>query len=569
MVQDRKPSLRDALASADFRGMLAAYTVSRAGDFLYNVALVVIVLERTGSPSYVALLATLKILPYVVLTPFAGLLADRVDRVRLMVTSDLARAGCMVVLALLVAGSAPVLAVVLVATLAGVAGTPHLSCFTATLPGVLPERHLAGGNSLVGAVEYVAMVAGPAGAAVLLVLGPDPVPFLLNAGSFLVSALLLGGVKRRGRVEQPRGETTPEPQEGRAGSARVLMELRQGVESLRGDRNLLALSLCLVAVAGTYGFELVYLVLVSDRQLGIGTSGVGILEAAVGAGGVLGVGLAARLATSGRPRAVLVGIVVFSTIPLALLALVDDLALALPLLLVEGAASVALDVVLITTMQRVVAPERMARVDGIIGSLATGGVLLGSLLAVPLLATIGLRPALVVAGVVPAALALAGLAVSRRLDAGARGTGERLAPVVAALSDSGAFTGVPRDRLERLAGEVVRQLVPAGGAVLRQGDAADALYVLETGRCSVRVDGAEVSQMEAPDFFGEIGVLQGRPRTATVVALTDCDLLRVSGADFLAAIQAGPIPTPLSAKVEQRLARPGRPSRAGDVDPDG
>ena len=548
MDTEPKPALRDALRSRDFRAMLGAYALSRAGDFLYNVALVVVVLERTGRPAYVSALIALKIAPYVLLTPFAGVLADRVDRVRLMVASDLVRAGCMAALAVAVAVRAPVVAVVAVATLAGVAGTPHLSAFTATLPTVLRERDLAGGNSLVAGVEYVAMVAGPAGAAALLVVGSDTVPFVLNAGSFVVSALLLSGVRRRGAVR------AAQPDRSSAAATGVLAELRQGVDALRSDRNLLVLSLCLVAVAVAYGFELVYLVLVSDRLLGTGTAGVGLLEAAVGLGGVLGVGAAARLATSRRPRAVVAGIVLCSTLPLALLSVVDRPSVALALLLVEGGASVVLDVVLVTTMQRVVAPERLALVDGLLGALGTAGVLVGTLLAAPVLAVAGLRPALVLAGAVPAGLALLGLVSSRRLDTASRDVGQALAPAVDALHRSRAFFGLAQDRLERLAARAVEERVAAGTTVVRQGEPADAFFVLVDGVCSAAVDGSTVATMTAPDFFGEIGLLQRRARTATVVAVSDAVLLRVSAADFLDAVSARPAVTPLAAALDRRLA---------------
>jgi MFS family permease len=554
----RGGGLRSALSHRDFRAMLAAFAVSRAGDFLYNVALVVVVLDRTGSPSYVAALIALRLAPFVVLTPLAGLLADRVDRVRLMVVSDLARAVLLALLTMAVAVEAPPWTFLLLATLAGAAATPHMSSFMATLPSAVPERDLAPANSWVSGVEYVAMIAGPAASAGLLLAGPRWVPFAVNVATFLLSALLLGGVLRRGTVSrtQEAAKASSREEAGEAGS--VLRELGAGVAAMRADRTLFALSMSLIAIAFTYGFELVYLVLVSDQLIGTGLEGVGVLEAMVGIGGVLGIGLAAKLTRSSRPRLVVAGVVLFCALPLGLLAFVSSPVIAYGLLLVEGVASVALDVVVITTMQRVVPADRLARVDGILGSLSTGGSLLGNLLAAPLLALVGLRPALLIASAVPTALALGALAATgRQLDETSNAAAEALAPRVAALAAVEMLSGLAPDQLERLAEAAEERSAAAGDVLLREGDPADDLYVLVEGECEALLGGAMVNEMSAPDLFGEIGVLQARPRTATVRAVTDCRLLRLSGEEFARAVAVRPLATPLAAAVETRLARTG------------
>src|SRR3954469_23614435 len=82
-----------------FRLLLASHAVSSAGDWLYNVALLAFVYERTGSPTWLALTTAARILPIVVLAPLGGVLADRHDRRRLIIASELACAALMVALA--------------------------------------------------------------------------------------------------------------------------------------------------------------------------------------------------------------------------------------------------------------------------------------------------------------------------------------------------------------------------------------------------------------------------------------------------------------------------------------
>ena len=555
--------MRRALSHNDFRAMLAAFAVSRAGDFLFNVALVVVVLDRTGSAAYVAALVALRLAPFVVLTPVAGLLADKVDRVMLMVGSDVVRAVLMVLLTGAVAAQAPAWSLVVLATATSTAATPYQSSFMATLPSTLPERDLPSGNAFVSGVEYVAMIAGPAAGAALLLTGPDWVPFAINALTFLASAALLSGVRRRGQVREAQraaleaARAGARPAVGGRGGAGVLAELAEGVTAMRSDPVLLGLSLSLIAITFTYGFELVYLVLVSDRLIGTGPEGVGVLEALVGAGGVLGTGLAARLTLSSRPRLVVMGVVLFCALPSALLSTTSSAAVAYVLMLVEGAAAVSLDVVVVTSMQRVVPADRLARVDGILGSLSTGGALLGNLLAAPLLTLVGLRPALLIASTVPTAAALLALSRGGRLDARSNAATDVLAPTVDELSRVGLLAGLGQAQLERLARGAAPHSLHAGELLLREGEPADDLYVLVEGSCEARLSGRVVNVVHAPDVLGEIGVLQGRVRTATVAARTDCRLLRLSGADFAGAVLARPLTTPLLESIDARLARTG------------
>ena len=82
--------------------------------------------------------------------------------------------------------------------------------------------------------------------------------------------------------------------------------------------------------------------------------------------------------------------------------------------------------------------------------------------------------------------------------------------------------------------------MPAGEAVIREGDAPDALYVLVDGAAVVTSGaGGRLNAMAAGDFFGEIGLLKGVPRTATVTTTEPCTLLRIEGDVFLSLVRTG------------------------------
>src|SRR5437867_1367202 len=84
-----------ALRHRDFRLLVAGMVISQTGDWLYNVALLIFVLDRTHSGAWVAAAGIVRLVPYVVFGTFGGVIADRYDRKTVMIVSDLARAGIM------------------------------------------------------------------------------------------------------------------------------------------------------------------------------------------------------------------------------------------------------------------------------------------------------------------------------------------------------------------------------------------------------------------------------------------------------------------------------------------
>lgn len=193
-VSSQPCTISAALGYHRFRRLLAALAVSQAGDWLYNLALLALVYGRTHSAVWVALTTAARVAPIVVLGPLGGALADRWDRRRIMVLSDLARVGCMLGLAAVAATGLPIVLAPLLAGLATAAASPYPSCVAATTPRLVPDAVLPAANAARSAVGTVCMVAGPGFGAVLLLLGSPSAAFLANAGTFAVSAVLVASL---------------------------------------------------------------------------------------------------------------------------------------------------------------------------------------------------------------------------------------------------------------------------------------------------------------------------------------------------------------------------------------
>jgi CRP-like cAMP-binding protein len=107
---------------------------------------------------------------------------------------------------------------------------------------------------------------------------------------------------------------------------------------------------------------------------------------------------------------------------------------------------------------------------------------------------------------------------------------------VPVLQQVAMFAPLPLDTVERLAGKLVRFVVPAGATIIREGQISDRFYVIESGRVAVSHGDTVIRHENPGDFFGEIGLLRDVPRTATVTAEELTVVLALDRDDFLAAV---------------------------------
>src|SRR3954452_8388614 len=152
---------RSALAHHDLRLLFGAMVVSFAGSWAYNVALVAVVYDRTGSLGWAAAATLGRFVPSIVFSPYAGVLADRFERVRVMTVSNLLAGASQAALAVTVLASGPVPVIVVLAGVSATAATPYEPAMAAVLPQIVEEEDLAAANALRGVIENVVQVAAP------------------------------------------------------------------------------------------------------------------------------------------------------------------------------------------------------------------------------------------------------------------------------------------------------------------------------------------------------------------------------------------------------------------------
>jgi MFS family permease len=180
------------LAKPAYRRLFAAQTISRWGDTFNTVALVVLVFQLTGKGLGVSGVVIAEILPVLLLAPAAGVLTDRLPRVRLMVAADLWR--------MTLAGLLPLidqhpLAVYLVAVGLSAGTVLFNPAASATLPAIVDEDELVAGNSALWSAAVTSQIAlAPLAGLLVAAWGVAPA-FWFNAATFAASAATLTGVR--------------------------------------------------------------------------------------------------------------------------------------------------------------------------------------------------------------------------------------------------------------------------------------------------------------------------------------------------------------------------------------
>jgi MFS family permease len=547
---------RSALAHRDLRLLLGSLVISATGSWAYNVGLLAFVYERTHSLAWVGAAGTVRFVTALLLSTYAGVVAERTERVRLMVAADWLCVAWQVGLALVAAADGPVVLALVFAALTSGTNVVYEPAVAATIPSLVEEDDLVAANALNGTIYSLVVVTGPAIGAVLLLLGDPATAFAVNAGSFAVSALLVGLMRTRSR---PVDVTE-------AGKAGPLKQMTVGAKTIAGLPAARTLVAFCVLVSFVYGTDTVLFIGASEEKLGTGTHGFGYLLAGLGVGGLLAAPLVDRLAASRRLALIIMLGVAGYCLPTALLTVIHSPELAFALQILRGGSTLVVDVLAIAALQRAVPEEQLARVFGVFFAFVLGAISLGALITPPIVDAFGLDAGLLVMAFGPFALGVLGYPALAAID---RAAGERaaaLAPRVAILEQLGFFASASHNVLERLAGLATEEQVSAGTSIVREGDPADALYVLVDGEIEVTAHGEvgeehTIRRMSAPSYFGEIGVLERIPRTATVTALTEARLLRIEGTALLDALTTAPPSSSLMENARSRLARthPSRP----------
>ncbi len=507
----------DALGTPALRRLQAAWAACSVGGWAFFVTLSIYAYDAGGA-ALVGVAAVARMAPAALAAPAMSVLGDRHSRRDVLLWLALARSLVLAAAAAGVALGAPAAFVLALAALFTAIGTGHKPAQAALLPALADEpRQLAAANALWSTVDSVGFLAGALAGGLVVAAGGVGLALALTAIAFAAAGVALAGI--------PADVHRPIVPEGRA-------EVVEGFRAVASERGLRLVVGVLGVSTLVEGAIDVLVVLVALQLLGLGAAGVGWLNSAWAFGGIVGGAAAVLVLGRGRNARGLLLAALLIGAPLAALGAVPHTPVALAGLVVLGVGYAVLEVAGLTLVQRLASDAVLSRAFGVVEGtywLTTG---LGSLLAPALVAAAGLRAALLVVGAVLPVVVLARWRAIAQLEA--------RAPVpereYALLRGLAMFAPLSVARLEDVARHTALVHAPAGAEIVREGDPGDRFYVIAGGAVEVTEGGVFRRVEEAGDCFGEIALLRDVPRTATVTALTDVELLALDRAPFLAAL---------------------------------
>ncbi len=393
-----------ALAAPNYRRYIAGQSVSLVGTWMQMAAQSWLVLTITGSATTLGVIVALQTLPVLVLGPYGGVVADRIDKRRLMLALQVAMGVQALVLGVLtITGAVRLWEIAALAMLLGLNNAfenPARQSFMLEMVGAESLRNAVSLNSV---LVNVARAIGPALAGVLIATVGEGPCFLANAASFVAVVFSLATLDRSAIV--------PSPPSGREPG-----QLRQGLRYVARTPEL-GVPLMMMALVGALAYEFqVSLPVMAREGLHAGATGFGFMTAAMGVGAVLGGLLVASRGRTGLPTIVLAasGFGVF----LALAALAPSLPTELVALALAGAASISFMSTCNSTLQLSAEPSMRGRVMSLWfvafqGSTPIGGPIIGWVMA-----QAGARAGLGLGALTCVVAAVLGLLVLRRHSAG-------------------------------------------------------------------------------------------------------------------------------------------------------
>jgi MFS family permease len=384
-------TIRAALRHRDFRALLAGQAVSQFGDFLYNVALITLVYQRTGSATWAGVTSAARVVPLLVAGPIGGIVADRFDRRRVLVSCDLARLLLMLALALVAAWHLPVVLAPVLAALATTAAAPSIPSVAGVTSRLVPDADLPGANAARSVFTAAAVILGPGLGGVLLLVSPT-LAFVINAATFAVSVACVLAV----RADDAFTVTRPANGAARTGLPvpGLLRDFAEGAVALRRHPAAVRLLGADMACSFVLGTESVLFVLVT-RSAGLGLNGYAFMFAALGVGGMAGTTLASRAARLPYRR-VLIAALSAVGLSVAGVAVLRWAAAILIVVAVGGAASLLVEITMNTSLQRILPRDVFGRAYGLAVPASIGVIGAGSLLAPVLETGLGQTGALLV-----------------------------------------------------------------------------------------------------------------------------------------------------------------------------
>ncbi len=505
--------------------MQFAFTGFSISEHATWLAVLFFAFER-GGPREVGLIAFIQLMPSVVLTPFSSYAGDRFRPQRALAVGYAIQSISMAVVAfamlsgngILVYGASTVVATAVSFT------RPVMGTILPTLTHTPAD--LVAANVVTGLIQQIGRLVGPLMAGLVMAFHAPSAVFgacALITGAACLIVVMIPAVDEHPHHVPDVGDLND--------------RMFAGFTTMRREARLRTL-VGLMAAAGLVGgiADVLFVTFAAERLDG-GGGQAGLLAAAFGVGGMFGVVAVSRIVRGAQVEGVFVASAILVSLALASMALSDGLVSGLLLFALLGVGVSLLQFTAAVTIQRRAPTDVLGRVFGIVEGVEAAAMAMGGLVVTFLVVWFSVDETFVVLAMVVFVLIGFGvMTLHRRPDDTPLVDDE----IIDRLVHDPVFAALPAPKVERLGRTAVRRRSAVGAAVVVQGDAGDHYFLVVDGTFSVVRDGQTVNSLGAGQSFGEIALLRNVPRTATVTATSDAELLVIARDDFLEAVTGHP-----------------------------
>jgi len=480
-------------------------------------------------------IALVQLIPCIFLAPYIGALADRHRPGRVLLVGYLIQGVGMGVAAAAIALDAPAWVVFAIAPVINLGITFPRPAQAALLPSVVHRPiELTAANVVSSWAENGSVLVAPAIAGVLLGIGgPELAIVFLSMLSFAAAVLVL---PIPGPPPMAQEDEADEGADGGGGdqpaSVSLTAQVVAGIRAVRAERSVRLLVILLGSQYILVGALDVLYVVLSISVLDMGEAGAGYLNAAFGAGGLVGAALTAGLVARRRVAPALGAGVITAALALGVLGLFPTILTAFALLAVAGMGRTVLDVTGRILLQRSAPPHVLADVFSMLESFMNLGLAFGAIIVPVLVGLSGARAALVGTGAIFIAIMLASWRRLGSVDAAATVPHVE----IRLLQSIPIFAPLPAPQLEGLARALTPDSVAAGTVMMREGEIGEDYCAIAEGEVAVTRGGQEVARLSRGEGFGEIALIEDVPRTATVTTTRPTEVYRLAKEPFVLAL---------------------------------
>lgn len=506
-------------SNAPLRRLQIATACTSLGKWAFGLSLGVYA-YRQGGAAAVGLAALVQTIPATIAAPLFGLAGDRFPRQRVLATTNALRAALLAVISLAVLGGATLALVFILAALFSTVSTANQPARAALIPVLArTPAELAAAMSMMAAIDATSFLVGAGVGGVLLAATSVQLVIALCCAAYASAVLLIMRIPVDARLPARRRESASEA-------------VSAGFHAILGDRDLRLATSMLATLSIIDGLTNVLVIVTAVELLDSGTAGIGYLNIAYGLGGLIGGFAAFELLGRGHlTRALGTGSLALG-LPLATVGIVPHEGVGLVAWAAAGFGFVVVRVSGLTMVQRLSGDRVLARVLAVVEMIFVASIGLGAIIAPALISMVGLRGALVATGALLPAVAAMRWHGLRRLETGTAVPEAEFA----LLRACPVFAPLPLATTESLAQRLAAIEYEDGVEVTVQGETGDQFFLIERGALEVFQDGEFRRQLGVGESFGEIALLRGSPRTATVRTTEATRLLALDREPFLASV---------------------------------